>query len=111
MAEAAITIMGYINRSIFGSARIVTITTWGHTESHISHGNMVDTAVSRSLIQMTIQTVGGIGTQGYCVNDFLPRAVMTGGAGTYPVGGNIVLSSLNFNPVRHNMTSTAGRAI
>jgi hypothetical protein len=54
MAEAAITTMGYINRSIFGSTRIMTISTGGHTESHISESNMVDTAVSRRLIRMTV---------------------------------------------------------
>ena len=43
------------------------------------------------LIRMTIQTMSRIGTQGYCINNLLTRAVVTGGAGTRTVGSDIVL--------------------
>jgi hypothetical protein len=40
---------------------------------------------------MTIQTISGIGTQGYCINNFLSWAFVTGKTGTVPVGGYIML--------------------
>ena len=56
---------------------------------------------------MAIQAVGGIGAQSDGVNDLLSRAVMTGGAGTGPVGGNVMLDALYLNPVRHHMAVAA----
>jgi len=117
MAEAAITIMCYSNRRIFGSARIMTaragcpVVVLCATDSHICLSHMVNTAMGRRLIRMTIQTIGGIGTCGYYVYDILSRAVMTGGAGAGPVGSDIVFNSLNFRPVPYNMTGAAGRAV
>ena len=58
---------------------------------------------------MTRQTVGWVGGQRDGVNHLLPRAVMTGGTGTGPVGDNIMLR-VNFGPVRHGMTAAAGYA-
>jgi hypothetical protein len=111
MTEAAIAIMRYINRSVFSSTRIMTITTWAHTEGHISGSYMVDTAMNRQfLVRMASQAIGGIGPKSYCINHLLSRTVMTGGAGTGTVGGNIMFGSLNFRPVRHNMTAGAERA-
>jgi hypothetical protein len=72
---------------------------------------MIDTAVSRCFLRMTIQAVGRIGTQGNGAYDSLSRTIMTGGTGTYPVGGHIVLSSLNFSPTRYNMAGAAGNTI
>jgi hypothetical protein len=53
---------------------------------------------------MTVQTVGRISVGIYCINDFLPRAVMAGGAGTSAVGVNIMYKTLYFRPVGNIMT-------
>ena len=58
---------------------------------------------------MAIQTVGGVGAQSDGVNDFLSRAVMTGGAGTGPVGGDVMLDALDLSPVRHHMAVATER--
>jgi len=110
MAEGAITTMGDINRRIRGRPRIMTAFAGGAeevlnaTDRHIPGSNMV--CVCHRFIGMTIQTLGRVGSQRYGVNDLLPRAVMTGGAGAV---GHIVLS-VNFSPVRRGMTAPAGRA-
>ena len=87
MTQHAVTVMRSINRSIFSAARIMTITARIHTESHIPGSNMVNAAVVPGcFVRMTIQAVGGIGTQVYCINDFLPRAVVTGGTAVMFLG-------------------------
>ena len=72
---------------------------------------MVDIAVrGQILVRMAVQTMGRVGAQGDGINDLLSRAVMTGGTGTDPVGGDIVLDAFDFSPVRHNMTVAAEQA-
>jgi len=56
---------------------------------------------------MAVQAMNGRGACGYCDLDFCSGAVMTGGAGTGPVGGNIMFNTFNLRPVGHNMTVTA----
>ena len=69
---------------------------------------MIDTAVhGQLLVRMASQTVGRVGAQGNGIYDLLSRTIMTGGAGTGPVSGNIVLDALNLCPVLYNMTVTA----
>jgi len=106
MAKAAITIMRHAHRGICGRTRIVTIRTRAG-ESHISGGHMVDTAVGRRPGRVTIQTVGRIGSRSDGVDDLLSRAVMTGGAGSGPVGGNIMFGAFDLSPGRHHMTAAA----
>ena len=72
---------------------------------------VVVTVRGQFLIRMTIQTMSGIGTQGYCINNLLSWAVVTGRTGTVPVGGYIMLGSLYLRPVSHNMTVAAWLAI
>ena len=76
---------------------------------------MVVDVVGMILIRMTIQTISGIGigthTVGYCINNLLSWALVTGKTGTVPVGGYIMLGSLYFRPVSHNMTVAAWLAI
>ena len=82
MAEGASAIVGYINCSIFSATRIMTITTWGHTERHVSCSHMIDTAVrGQLLVRMAVQTMGRTGSCSYGVNNLLPRAVVAGGTG------------------------------
>ena len=113
MAEGAITTMGDIDRRIRGHPRIMTACAGGAeevlnaTDRHIPGSNMV--CVCHRSIGMTIQTVGRVGSQRYGVNELLPRAVVTGGAGAGSVGGHIVFS-VNCSPVRRGMTAPAGRA-
>lgn len=72
---------------------------------------MVDIAMwGEFLIRMAIQAVGRVGALCDGVNDLLPRAVMTGGAGADPVGGHIVLNANDFRPVRYDMTGAAKNA-
>ena len=70
-------------------------------------GLMRTAVCGQFLIRMTIQTMSGIGTQGYCINNLLSWAVVTGRTGTVPVGGYIMLGSLYLRPVSHNMTAAA----
>ena len=56
---------------------------------------------------MAVEAYGRIGAESDSVNHLLSRTVMAGGAGTCPVGRNIVLDSIDFRPGRHNMTFTA----
>ena len=70
---------------------------------------MVARAVKRRLGRMTIQAIGRVGACCYSGHNFYSRAVMTGGAGTGSVGGNIMLGTIYFSPVRHNVTIAAGK--
>ena len=93
--------------------------TAGGTIAHRSHRSVAKAAAVRCmvvvgdsvygqfLIRMTIQTMSGIGTQGYCINNLLSWAFVTGQTGTVPVGGYIMLGSLYLRPVSHNMTVAA----
>jgi len=66
---------------------------------------MVDTAVhGQFLVRMASQTIGRVGAVYDGVHDLLSRTVMTSDTGTGSVGGNIVLDTFDFSPVRHNMT-------
>ena len=56
---------------------------------------------------MAIQAVGRIGACGDGANDLRSWTVMTGGAGTRPVRGNIMLDAFDFRPVRRKMTAAA----
>ena len=70
---------------------------------------MIDAAVhGQVFIRVAVQAVGRVGTQGDGVNHRLPRAVMTGGAGTDAVGVDIVLGTFDLGPVRHHVTVAAG---
>jgi len=108
MAEATITEMGHGNRRIGGGARIVTVHTGGRSTDHVAERQMVDRAMhGQLLVRMAIQTMGRVGLQGDGVNNFLSRAVVTGGTGAGPVGGDIVRDPFDFSPVRHSMTVAA----
>lgn len=111
MTQRTVAVMRNVNRSICRGARIMTVGTVGRTQGHISDSNMINTAVSRCLIRMTIQAVGRISTQGYGVDYLLPRAVVTGGTGTGTIGVDIMLGSFNFSPVSHNMAAAADRTV
>jgi len=111
VTEGAITQVGYGDRGIGGRPRVVTGHTGSRSAGDIAARHMVEIAVSRQLGRMAIQTVGGIGSSRDGVDDLLSRAVMTGGAGTGPVGGNIMLGAFDLSPVRHHMTAAAGCAV
>ena len=72
---------------------------------------MVDVAVRRGLVRVAIQAVGRVGARGDGRYDFWSRAVVTGGAGTGPVGGDIMLSALDLRPGRDHMTGAAGNPV
>jgi hypothetical protein len=69
---------------------------------------MIDTAVhGQLLVRMASQTVGRVGAQGNGIYDLLSRAVMTGGTGTSPVGGDVMLDTFDLGPGRNHMTAAA----
>ena len=59
---------------------------------------------------MAIQAIGRVGACCDGANDLRSWTVMTGGAGTGPVGGNIMYDAFDFRPVRNNMTVAAMEA-
>ena len=107
MAEAAVAIMGDIDRLVVGPAGIVAaragcpVPILNTTDGHIAGSNMG--SMRHCLVGMTRQTVGRVGRQRDGVDHLLPRAVVTGGAGAGP---DIVLR-IDFRPVRHGMTASA----
>ena len=72
---------------------------------------MVDTAVSHGLVRVAMQAVGRIGACCDGANDLRSWTVMTGGAGTGPVGGDIMLSTINLRPGCDHMTAAAGSPV
>ena len=110
VTEGTISVMGHINRRVGGRTRIVTVETEGRPAGHIAGADrhVVNAAVDgQVLVQMAVQAMGRVGSRGDSGNHFRPRTVMTGGAGTGTVGGNIVLSSFDLGPVRHDVADAA----
>ena len=102
--------MRFGHRRIFGRPRVMAVLAFS-SQSHVAGRHVVDIAMrSQLLVDMAVQTVGRVGAQRDGVNHLLPQAVMTGGAGSGPVGVNIVLDGFDFFPVRHNMTDIAEQA-
>jgi len=99
MAEGAIATMGDINRGICCTARIMTagacrpVVFLSSADGHVCGRDMVDTAVSRCLVGMTIETGGCCACSDH-IDDRLRRAVMTGGAGTGAVCGHVMFGAL-----------------
>lgn len=109
VTERAVPKMGNINRRILDRARIVTVQTRSRSASHIPGRHMVDAAMrGQILVRMAIQAMGRVGAQCDGINDFLPRAAVTGGTGSGAVGVDIVLDAFDFRPISHHMTVAAG---
>ena len=111
MTEAAVAVMGDIDRLVVGPAGIVTARAGcakdilDTTDGHIAGRNMG--RMQHCLVGVTRQAVGRVGAQGEGVDHLLPRAVVTGGTGAGAVGVDIVLG-VDFRPVRHGMAAAAG---
>ena len=104
VAKAAGAFMGHGNRDIWSGPFIMTVRAVGCAENYITCRHVVDAAVDRQLlVGMAVQAMGRPGAGGYGINDLLPRTVMTGCAGTGPIGEDIVFNSFNFRPVCYNM--------
>lgn len=74
-------------------------------------GMAVGTAMNGRIGRMAVETVGRVGTRCDGVHNRLPRAVMAGGAGAGPVGGNVVRGAFNLRPGCHDVTAAAGGAV
>ena len=90
------------------NCRIVVTDQTGGFTGDITGGDVVNSAVyGQFLVRMAIQAMGRGDSRGDDVLHLLPRTIVTGRTGTVPIGGDIVLDTLDLSPVRHHVTVTA----
>ena len=88
---AAVNIYNHIGARVTGRTRCIWCDRGVTQAARRIHRCMVVHVFGIVLIRMTIQTISGIGTQDYCINNLLSWAFVTGKTGTVPVGGDIML--------------------